>query len=88
MYHAYSAILRYFKFYSLYDLILRGVFTVNAMLFSIFKKFKTSVALRVLCRPVAVFRGVVPLRHLRHVPPPQYCDCGPDWPLLFKVHEI
>ena len=19
---------------------------------------------------------------------PQYCDCGPDWPLLFKVHEI
>ena len=33
-------------------------------------------------------RGVVPLRHLRHVPPPQYCDCGPDWPLLFKVHEI
>ena len=21
-------------------------------------------------------------------PPPQYCDCGPDWPLLFKVHEI
>ena len=20
--------------------------------------------------------------------PPQYCDCGPDWPLLFKVHEI
>ena len=25
---------------------------------------------------------------LRHVPPPQYCDCGPDWPLLFKVHEI
>ena len=30
-------------------------------------------------------RGVVPLRH---VPPPQYCDCGPDWPLLFKVHEI
>ena len=29
-------------------------------------------------------RGVVPLRHV----PPQYCDCGPDWPLLFKVHEI
>jgi len=21
-------------------------------------------------------------------PTPQYCDCGPDWPLLFKVHEI
>ena len=20
--------------------------------------------------------------------PPQYCDCGPDWPLLLKVHEI
>ena len=19
---------------------------------------------------------------------PQYCDCGPGWPLLFKVHEI
>ena len=19
---------------------------------------------------------------------PQYCDCGPDWPLLFKVHVI
>ena len=35
-----------------------------------------------------IFRGVVPLRHLRHVPPPQYYDCGPDWPLLFKVHEI
>lgn len=64
MYHAYSAILRYFKFYSLYDLILRGVFTVNAMLFSIFKKFKTSVALRVLCRPVAVFlRPVAPCGH-------------------------
>jgi len=26
-------------------------------------------------RSVVVGRGVVPLRHLRHVPP-QYCDCG------------
>jgi len=41
----------------------------------------------VFCASFTV-RGVVPLRHLRHVPPPQYCDCGPDWPLLFKVHEI
>jgi len=25
---------------------------------------------------VALHRGVVPLRHLRHVPPRQYCDCS------------
>ena len=42
------------------------------------------------------FKGTVTVQRRRAIealearapPPPQYCDCGPDWPLLFKVHEI
>ena len=66
---------------SFYHLLRKeGVKVVGMMSYEVDKEF----GLKSNTRVATISRGVVPLRHV----PPQYCDCGPDWPLLFKVHEI